>query len=197
MADFPYRLFFRQGDFELDVEGDRNFVESYVATFLKVEKPAAKTVRPAKRAPAARKAQARKKAAAVGKKPAKVPFTVDAAGLKAYMKGRTMATSKDRYLAYAGFLRSAGMRSFSDGAIQACFKADGAKIPRTGRQNFSLFQKQGLMKRSGKRGMWNLTSKGMDALSGKAQAKPEAKAKAKRKAKKPGIAKKKAGGRKK
>lgn len=37
MADQTYRFYIRQGEFELDLEGDQEFVESYLEAFFEGE----------------------------------------------------------------------------------------------------------------------------------------------------------------
>lgn len=54
MHEHTFRFYIRQGEFELDVEGDRSFVESYVAAFLagEADLQRRKPVREAKKKPA-------------------------------------------------------------------------------------------------------------------------------------------------
>jgi len=177
MADFPYRFYFRQGNFEIEVEGDRHFVEGYVASIMK-EEPEEK--KPAKAA--VRKAPAPKKAPAAGtaKTESQIP-PVDAAALENYLKEHPVKTNKDRYLAYAGFLKTQGTPVVTNTHMKACFAAEKEDYPTTAHQNFSLLRKQKYMESAGERGTWKLTPAGEAALEAKpkkpAKAKPRAKAK--------------------
>ena len=169
MAENPYRIHIRQGEFELDVEGDRAFVEAYIEAFLAEEgmieaEPAVKS----KKAPAAKPAKvaakpagkrAGKRAAGRGGRPTKVP-EVNKAALRSFMGKRGPSSNKDRYLEYVRFWKSQGVNEVADAYIHACFVADGLPIPPTGRQNFSTLRDAGLITTGSRRGYWKLTESG-------------------------------------
>lgn len=160
MTKPPFRIHFRQGDFELDVEGDRQFVESYVAAFVAgapIEVPGP--------TPGRREA---KRPGAPGKRPAEkaeAAPSIDGEALKAFTKVRRPKSAKERYLVYLGFLKAQGIPAASDREMRACFVAEGRKVPASGRQNFSILRKEGLVKPGPKRGLWTLTPEGEARLA--------------------------------
>lgn len=156
MNEIPYRIHFRQGEFELEVEGDRAFVESYVAAFI-AGTPAQAVEKKIPRSGGAGPARP------VAGKPKGID-AVDVPALKTYMKGRKPASNKERYLTYMGFLKTRGRASVSDTMIRACFTADGLSAPPTGRQNFSILRGDGLVKAGSGRGLWSLTPEGEENL---------------------------------
>lgn len=171
MGDKAYRIHIRQGEFELDVEGDRAFVESYVDAFLAEEgefEPPQEKVTRGKGAPG--KVKGRRS------RPRKGPVDVDRAALKAFVKGKKASSNKDRYLLYMRFWRSQGLNQVDDSHVQACFSAEGLPIPPTGRQNFGSLRKEGLVKEGTSRGMWALTDQGVGEEPKAAAAKPARKA---------------------
>ena len=171
MGDKAYRIHIRQGEFELDVEGDRAFVESYVDAFLsdegEFEPPADKKTR-GKAAP--RKSGGRKST------PRKGVVEVDKAALGTFVKGKKATSNKDRYLLYLRFWRTQGLKQVGDGHVQACFSAEGLPIPPTGRQNFGSLRKEGLVKAGTARGMWALTEEGAQGTSTAAKVRSRRKA---------------------
>jgi len=203
MAEKNYWIHIKQGDFELDVEGDRNFVESYVKTFLEEETPKGRGRRTTKGEPAVKKAapkppRAAKKAAKTTRKASEIP-EVTKEELNKFLKGRSTKSLRDRYMLYSQFWASKGVKAITNKHIAACFEAAGYPNTGSGRQYFSIFTAQGLMKRGSKRGYWVLTPAGLaekERGKGKTKAKRAAKPKPRAKlAKKP--AKKTAAGRKK
>jgi len=181
MAEKTYRFYIRQGEFELDLEGDQDFVESYLEAFLEGEAaltrgaaspPAGRGSKPGK-GQRASTGQAEKAKKAVAAAP-----PVDAAVLAAYMKGRRPKNHKERILRYFGFLTSTGVREWGAAHLMACYSAAGARFPAAGRQYFQILKKQGLVEKSGTWGLWKLTAKGAveaEALGGPAKA-PKARA---------------------
>ena len=195
MSDQTYRLYLRQGEFELDVEGDRDFVQSYVSQILLSDIPmAAEGAKKAARAlPEKPKAQKQAKSAPAkpeskpaAKPPAEPPADIDQTALKAYMKGKKVNSDRERYLYYMGFLKSQGIVSVSDKIIHNCYVADGLKAPETGRQNFSIMRNSKLTEPTKERGFWRLTPEGEKQAAGGAKAaqpkKPAAGKKAEKKA---------------
>jgi hypothetical protein len=150
---FPYRIHIRQGDFELDVEGDQTFVESYIGALLAEgeipEAPPAEAVRERGKV-----SKARARTGKPGRRNRVAEVRPD--DLKAFMKGRRVVGNKDRYLEYMRFWRQKGVRSVSDAHIQRCFEAQGLPVPPTGRQNFGTLRKEGLVRKAGARGLWKL-----------------------------------------
>ena len=152
----PYRIHIRQGDFELDVEGDQTFVESYIGALLaEGEIPEAPPAEPVRGRGKVSKARVR-----TGK-PGRTNRVdeVRPDDLKAFMRGRRVAGNKDRYLEYMRFWSEKGVRSVSDAHIQRCFEAQGLPLPPTGRQNFGTLRKEGLVRKAGARGLWKLVEK--------------------------------------
>jgi hypothetical protein len=185
MAENLYRIHFRQGEFELDVEGDRGFVESYVAAFiagapvLATENEAAPIVKPGRKPGAKRAEKVAAPIAGLGRKSgvkrvekaskrvarpaapkAESKGPVDASALKDYLKDKQPESNKEFYLAFMGFLKARGQASVSNQMVQDCFIAAGAHIPPTGRQNFSILRNDGFVKPGSNRGMWTLTTEG-------------------------------------
>lgn len=166
MGDKAYRIHIRQGEFELDVEGDRAFVESYVDAFLAEEgefEPPKVRATHGKGAPG--RAKGRRS------RPRKGPVDVDRAALRAFVKGKKASSNKDRYLLYMRFWRAQGLKEVDDSHVQACFSAEGLPIPPTGRQNFGSLRKEGLVKEGTTRGMWALTDQGAEEEQKAADAK--------------------------
>lgn len=160
MADKSYRIHIRQGEFELDVEGDRTFVETYIEAFFAEEAEGER----APRRRARPKGAARSAPAARPSRRA-VP-EVDKAAL-AERIGRTKPVSnKERYLQYMRFWKTAGVDEVSDAFIHACFEAEGLAIPPTGRQNFSNLRDEGLVENGARRGYWRLTDAGTSEAYG-------------------------------
>ena len=202
MAEKNYWIHIKQGDFELDVEGDRNFVESYVKTFLEEETPKGRSGRATKAKPAVKKAgrkpsRAAKKAVKAATQAGKKAKTAKAAEkasavpeitkeeLKKFLKGRSTKSLRDRYLLYSQFWASKGVKEISNNHIVACSKAAGHSDTGSGRQYFSIFTGQGLMKRGSKRGLWVLTPAGLaekETGRGNVKANPAPKTKKKAKA---------------
>lgn len=152
--ELPYRIHIRQGDFELDVEGDQSFVESYIGALLaEGEIPQAPPAEPAGRA--RKKTGVPKAGAGRGKAAAEV----QPEELRAFMKGKAVRGNKDRYLEYMRFWNQKKVRSVSDAHIRQCFEAEGLPFPATGRQNFGALRKAGLVRRAGARGLWKLAEK--------------------------------------
>ncbi|MGC8722339.1 MAG: hypothetical protein ACP5VF_00495 [Acidobacteriota bacterium] len=177
MTTMPYRIHIRHGEFELDVEGDRGFVESYIEAFL--AEGGIPEVRAGKR-PRAGKPEEEKAV------PRKRPIPeVDKAALKSFMAGKEPRSNKERYLYYIQFWREEGVNEVSDAHIHACFIADGLSIPPTGRQHFSTLRNEGVLTAGSTRGLWKLKvpAEKVDqsparkaAAGGKAVAKPRASA---------------------
>lgn len=179
MGDVPYRIHIRQGEFELDVEGDRAFVEAYIEAFMSDAALIEEEVRPRKGQGAG---EARKRKS--GGKRTPVP-EIDTAALNAFLSPKAKTTNKDRYLLYTKFWKSQGVDEVADAHVQACFQAQGLEIPPTGRQNFSTLRDEGLIVPGSRRGSWALSPKA-DAIpegQGKAEAKGGAKGARKRKKK--------------
>lgn len=186
MNDQQYRFRYKQGEFELDVEGDRAFVETYVEAFLADE-----SYLGLEDEMQVGKGRARRAKAAPAAKAKRSEVAVDADALKAFMKGRKDLSNKQRYLEYMRFWAGHGVKEVGDTHIQACFVAEGLKVPPTGRQNFGSLRSDGLVKTGSGRGFWTLTPKGAGEAAPKAprpkraapKAKPRKRAKAKPKAK--------------
>ena len=156
MAEQQYRIHIRQGEFELDVEGDRAFVEAYMEAFLADEadleiegEQETKPGRPKRRG---------KKQGTSGARRAEP--ALDPAALRAFMKGRGPVTNKQRYLEYMRFWASVGVKEVHDADIHACFSGEGLPVPPTGRQNFGSLRADGLVKTGSRRGFWALTPSG-------------------------------------
>jgi len=158
MAERIYRFYIRQGEFELDLEGDQEFVESYLEAFLEGGAvPLPETAPPAAETGRARRAA--KVPAGKGRGTGILP--VDAALLSAYMRGRRPRNHKERILCYFGFLTSTGVREWGAPYLMACYGAAGEPFPAAGRQYFQILKKQGLVEKSGTRGLWKLTVRGV------------------------------------
>jgi hypothetical protein len=197
MTDQQYRFRYKQGEFELDVEGDRAFVETYVEAFLADESYLGLEDEMA--------AEGRgKRVRAVAPAKAKgADMAVDGEALKAFMKGRKGLSNKQRYLEYMRFWMSRGVKEVGDSHIQACFRAEGLKVPPTGRQNFGSLRADGLVRAGSGRGFWTLAPAGGGEKApksaqprktapkkvAKTKAKAKAKPKARRRATKPRRAK--------
>jgi hypothetical protein len=199
MVKNPYRIHFRQGEFELDVEGDRDFVQSYVAAFL-AGAPEAPVDAGRKRPPMKPHHPSKEARKAPSPKAAKAPrkagsFTPDGSALKAFIKGKNPKSSREAYLLFLGFLTSQGEREASDAMIGACFRSLGLAVPPAGRQNFSALRREGLTRRGTARGMWKLTPEGEARLAGAAVAKgpaPKKRKAARKPARKPAAKKRRA-----
>ena len=161
MQEKSYRIHIRQGEFEIDVEGDRAFVEAYVEAFLAEESGLEpfQEAAPEERAKTKRldkqKTPARRKKSARG---SRQEVSADTTALKAYMKGKKVESNKARYLQYMRFWHSRGEKQVGDRHIQACYRAENLPMPPTGRQNFGSLRKDGLVKAGTQRGLWALTS---------------------------------------
>jgi len=160
MGDKAYRIHIRQGEFELDVEGDRAFVESYVDAFLSDEGEFEPPVDKRSRGKAAPGKRGSRKST-----PRKGAVEVDKAALRTFVKGKKATSNKDRYLLYMRFWHAQGLKQVDDGHVQACFSAEGLPIPPTGRQNFGSLRKEGLVKAGTARGMWSLANEGIEGTS--------------------------------
>lgn len=159
MDEKSYRIHIRQGEFELDVEGDRAFVEAYAEAFLAEEGD----LEPLRElAPKSRKkSEFRSDREKTSKAPIKEVHPEKQA-LKAFMKGKKVRSNKERYLHYMRFLHAEGAWEVGDRDIGACFSAEGLRMPPTGRQNFGSLRKEGLVKAGSKRGLWALTAAGIE-----------------------------------
>lgn len=188
MAEKSYRIHIRQGEFELDVEGDRAFVETYIEAFLAEEaegEPMPRRRGRPKGAPKATPATRPSRRA--------VP-EVDRAALVARIGKARPMSNKERYLEYIRYWKEAGVDEVSDAFIHACFEAEGLAIPPTGRQNFSNLRDEGLVENGLRRGFWRLTQTGLEGQAGVAGAGPSRKAGPKAKAGKAGRRGRKAKG---
>ncbi|MCI4397363.1 MAG: hypothetical protein JHC34_00845 [Acidobacteria bacterium] len=164
MEEKTYRFYIRQGDFELDIEGDQAFVESYVEAFLEEELLDAEE----------KKARSSKalKALPAPKAPGKdLKGEIDFSSLADFMKAARPQTNKERFLHYVDFLRQQGVADVAAKDVEACFSAQRAKAPASLRQYFQVLKKQRLLEPSGNWGRWRLTQKGIAALG---NAKPPA-----------------------
>lgn len=168
MSEYPYRIHIRHGDFELDVEGDQAFVESYIGAFL-----AEGEISEAAPANSGKKMQGISRPAPPKKGRRKSVPEVSAVELKAFMRGKKFEGNKERYLEYLRFWKKRGAGQVTDGHIQACYLAEGLEIPPTGRQNFSTLRSEGLVKPGSKRGYWAL----MEGSKAERKAAPEKAAK--------------------
>jgi len=167
MQEKSYRIHIRQGEFEIDVEGDRAFVEAYVEAFLAEESGLEPFQEAAPEERAKTKRLAKQKAPARRKKAAREPrqeVSTDSSALKAYMKGRKVESNKARYLQYMRFWHSRGEKQVSDRHIQACYLAENLAMPPTGRQNFGSLRKEGLVKAGTMRGLWALTPLALESV---------------------------------
>ncbi|HQO19594.1 MAG TPA: hypothetical protein PK747_02330 [Acidobacteriota bacterium] len=147
MHDHTYRFFIRQGEFELDVEGDRNFVESYVAAFLAGE--AELEGKKVLRRPGGRKKEAFKSSG-----------QVDRAALQEFAKGRRLESDSHRYLAFAFFLKKQGIGEVNAGLMRECYDALNIPYSPTSRQNLFLMKKNGKAEKGSRQGYFALTAKG-------------------------------------
>ncbi len=147
MHDHTYRFYIRQGEFELDVEGDRNFVESYVAAFLagEAELEGKKILRPA----GGRKREA-----------LKASGLVDRAALHEFVKGRRLESDSKRYLVFTLFLKKQGVSEVNAGLMRECYNALGITYRPTSRQNLFLMKKNGKAETGSRQGYFSLTAKG-------------------------------------
>ena len=146
MHDHTYRFFIRQGEFELDVEGDRNFVESYVAAFLagEAELEAKKVIR--------QPGRKREAFTASG--------LVDRAALQEFVKGRRLESDSKRYLVFTLFLKKQGVGEVNAGLMRECYRALNIPYRSTSRQNLFLMKKNGKAETGSKQGYFSLTAKG-------------------------------------
>jgi hypothetical protein len=161
MQEKSYRIHIRQGEFEIDVEGDRAFVEAYVEAFLSEESGLEPFQEAAPEERAKTKRLAKQKTPARRNRSAGEPrqeVSADTTALKAYMKGKKVESNKARYLQYMRFWHSRGEKQVGDRHIQACYLAENLPVPPTGRQNFGSLRKDGLVKAGTQRGLWTLTS---------------------------------------
>lgn len=187
MAEKTYRFYIRQGEFELDLEGDQAFVESYLEAFFEGEAAAARAAGTG----AARPVQGTRKAKTAG--PAK-PQTggkvaVEGAALAAHLEGRKLKNHKERILAYLGFLTASGTPEFGAAHLVACFGAEKVRFPAAGRQYFQILKKQGLLAKGSRWGFWKLTEKGLSAAAQAGRAAPKKAKKAVRRKARQGAAK--------
>lgn len=162
MEEKTYRFYIRQGDFELDIEGDQAFVESYVEAFLEEEVLAAEEKK-------ARSSKARKTLPAPKVSGKAFKGEPDFSSLADFMQAARSQTNKDRFLHYVDFLRQQGMADVAAKDVEACFSAQRAKAPASFRQYFQILKKQRLLEPSGNWGRWRLTQKGIAAASGNAK----------------------------
>lgn len=163
MEEKSYRIHIRQGEFELDVEGDRAFVEAYAEAFLAEEgdlESMPGTGQKRRRRPSAPKKAPR---APLGE------VSTDKAALKAFMRGKQLKSNKERYLEYMRFWHSLGAKEVGDRHIGACYLAEGLPMPPTGRQNFGSLRSEGLVKGGSQRGLWALTSAGLEEAVARAK----------------------------
>ncbi|MGC8763659.1 MAG: hypothetical protein ACP5VN_08535 [Acidobacteriota bacterium] len=198
--DKSYRIHIRHGEFELDIEGDRAFVESYLEALFLEEEAAAAVLAPEPKSPKkvkpaalpekekrrrGRPPKAEGKAAKGERKRKYGSIEIDKKALTAFTAGKKAQSNKERYLLYLQFLKGAGFKEAADAHVQACFRAEGLEVPPTGRQHFRTLMAQGLVRPGTKRGLWALTDAGAAfGFGGKGGAKragagPKAKAKAK------------------
>ncbi len=159
MPEKSYRIHIKHGEFELDIEGDRKFVESYVDTLLAegaVEEMGAE--------PKPRKRRERRAAPAAKRAPSprrkQVP-EIDKKELAAFMDGKKLTSNKEKYLEYMRYWKTKGVDEVADAHIHACFLAGGKRVPPTGRQHFSSLRNEGLVRHGSTRGLWTLTKEGL------------------------------------
>ena len=180
MEEKSYRIHIRQGEFELDVEGDRAFVEAYAEALLAEDGDLESIPEPA---PKRRK---KPKTRAARKKTPHAPpeeISPETQALKAFMNGRKVKSNKERYLEYMRFLHSHGAKEVGDRHIGACYSAEGLAVPPTGRQNFGTLRKEGLVKAGSQRGLWALTPAGLEGSPARAKRARGAKTAARKKTK--------------
>lgn len=162
MTEKSYRIHIRHGEFELDIEGDQAFVESYLEAFLSegdIEPPPPPKARSAGRSLSGAKTRRSPKKDGPRKGKYEVP-EIDKKALSTFM-GRTKPNSnKARYLAYLQFWKGQGLNEVADAHIHACFLAQGLPVPPTGRQHFRSLQEEGLVAPGSRRGLWALTEEG-------------------------------------
>jgi hypothetical protein len=151
--EHTYRFYIRQGEFELDVEGDRNFVESYVAAFLAGEAEIDK-LEPARKAV---KGRTGKTKAGKGGSP---QIKIDKEALLNFVKGKKLPSDGKRYLAYAAFLKTQGINEINAGYIRQCYKILGIAYKPTSRQNLFLMKRYGKVVSGSQPGFYSLTDKG-------------------------------------
>ena len=181
MEEKSYRIHIRQGEFELDVEGDRAFVEAYAEAFLAEEGDLEMTPEP--RAPKRRKERKARGASKKAQQGSPEVLPPEKQALQAFMKGKKVTSNKDRYLQYMRFLASQGAKEVGDRHIAACFSAEGLPMPPTGRQNFGALRKEGLVRAGSKRGLWALTPAGLEGSPTPAKRAPGPKKVARKKGK--------------
>lgn len=154
MSEKIYRFYIRQGEFEMDVEGDQNFVENYVAAFLAEQAEIESGARVAKRAnpKKAQRPQAKKTL------PAK--FSIDKAALLDYVKNRNISSDGKRYLCFMAFLKTQGLNEVNAGNIRDCYKNLGIPFKATSRQNLYIMKRYGKVVPGKEPGLYILTEKG-------------------------------------
>lgn len=160
MNEKSYRIHIRQGEFELDVEGDRAFVETYIEAFL-AEEGMLEMAPPPERARRGKARTGGGKTRKAGRK--RGAPEVDKDALRAFMARTSPSTNKERYFQYVRFWNSVGVNEVSDAHVKACFITEGLPVPPTGRQNFSTLRSKGLIQEGSKRGSWKLTGAGEKA----------------------------------
>lgn len=173
--DKSYRIHIRHGEFELDIEGDRAFVESYLEALFLEEEAAAAVLTPEPKSPKkvkpaalpekgkrrrGRPPKAEGKAAKGERKRKYGSIEIDKKALAAFTAGKKTKSNKERYHLYLQFLRSAGYKEAADAHVQACFRAEGLQVPPTGRQYFRTLTAQGFVRRGSRRGLYALTDAG-------------------------------------
>jgi len=159
MHEHTYRFYIRQGEFELDVEGDRNFVESYVAAFLAGEAQ----LNAGKKKRAIGGATGRKRKAALPEKSSGV--SINKAALQEYVKGKKLSSDGKKYVAFTAFLKSQGVAEVNAVMIRDCYKALDLPYKPTSRQNLFLMKKSGKVAAGSAPGMYVLTEKGEQEAS--------------------------------
>ena len=159
MPEKSYRIHIKHGEFELDIEGDRKFVESYVDTLLAEgameemgAEPQPKKRRGRKAGPAAKRAPSPRRK--------QVP-PIDKKQLAAFMEGKKLTSNKEKYLEYMRFWKARGIDEVADAHIHACFLTAGKRVPPTGRQHFSSLRNEGMVRHGSSRGLWTLTKSGL------------------------------------
>ncbi len=162
MVEKTYRIHIRHGEFELDIEGDQAFVESYLEAFLSegdMEPPAPAKTRSIerKRGGSSQKRPPKKKGPRKGKY--EVP-EIDKRALSKFVGKSRPNSNKARYLAYLQFWNGQGLKEVADAHVQACFLAQGLPVPATGRQHFRSLQQEGWVVPGSRRGLWALTEAG-------------------------------------
>lgn len=147
MHEHTFRFYIRQGDFELDVEGDRNFVESYVAAFLagEAELQGKKAIRPTR---------------VKKSRESKASGMVDRAALRDFVKGKKLGSDSKRYLAFSLFLKRQGIDQINSALVRECYDALDIPFKPASRQNIFLMKKSGKAAAGSGQGYITLTPKG-------------------------------------